>query len=103
MQTYQATITEIIQETLLVKLLRLTYPEIKDFSFIPGQFVMIGHPELKSETGVHIERAFSLASAPHQKEHLELCVKIVEGGRFSSICKNFTVGENLSVKGPFGK
>ena len=100
---YQAKITEIIQETPNVKLFRLSFSELKNFSFHAGQFVMIGHPELKGDTGFLIQRAFSVASAPSQKKYLELCIKIVEGGKFSTLCERIRVGDTLEVKGPFGK
>ena len=103
MQEYTAKITEIIQETKFVKLIRISFPELKKITFLPGQFVMIGHKNLKNDAGINIERAFSIASAPHQKNHLELCIKLVEGGKFSDLCKNFKIGEQLTVKGPFGK
>ena len=64
---------------------------------------MVGHPELKGDTGLLIERAFSITSSPHQKNHLELCVKILDQGKFSDICKSLKIGDALTLKGPFGK
>src|SRR3990167_1718339 len=103
MVTYAAKISEIIQEAPQVKLIRLSFQELKSFKFLPGQFVMIGHSELKGETGLPVQRAFSVASAPSQKDYLELCVKIVEGGKFSKICRGLKKNDTVEVKGPFGK
>ena len=103
MKEYNAVIKEIIQEAPSVKLFRLTFSELEQFNYLPGQFVMAGCSELKGETGLLIERAFSIASSPHQKDHLELCIKILEQGKFSDICRSLKKGDALTLKGPFGK
>lgn len=103
MKEYKARVKEIIQETPSVKLLRLDIENLTDFSFQPGQFVMLGHEDLKSEAGIPLQRAFSIASSPHQKDYLELCIKIVEGGKFSEICKNIEGQSIVDIKGPYGK
>lgn len=76
--------------------LQVSKPE--DFSFLPGQFVMLrkkGDPDNRG-------RAFSLASSP-DKEIIEFYVKKFDQGRVSPGLFSIGVGEDLEIKGPFGK
>ncbi|MBT3073798.1 MULTISPECIES: 2Fe-2S iron-sulfur cluster-binding protein [Streptomyces] len=72
--------------------------EARPFHFHPGQFFTLvtdiaGHP---------VRRAYSASSAPGATR-LELTVKHVEGGRFSTHAhRDLRVGDRLAVRGPSG-
>src|SRR3989344_7705487 len=68
------------------------------FSFQAGQYIMV-----KTKKDVETKwRAYSVLNPPFQKEHLELCIKIVPGGFASEFFKQLEVGTKVSVKGPIG-
>jgi ferredoxin-NADP reductase len=71
---------------------------LDDFSFTPGQFISIvaEDPRHRMET-----RAYSIASAPNGNR-FELCLNRVEGGFFSNLLPDLTVGEKIQIEGPLG-
>ncbi|WP_432091701.1 2Fe-2S iron-sulfur cluster-binding protein [Streptomyces sp. NRRL F-5630] len=93
-------VREIRQETPTVRTLVLedTVGEPRPFGFRPGQFFTVvtdlaGHP---------VRRAYSASSAPGATR-LELTVKHVEGGRFSTHAHHgLRPGDRLALRGPSG-
>ncbi|MFJ4436713.1 2Fe-2S iron-sulfur cluster-binding protein [Streptomyces sp. NPDC088923] len=93
-------VREIRQETPTVRTLVLedTADEPRPFDFRPGQFFTVvtdlaGHP---------VRRAYSASSAPGATR-LELTVKHVEGGRFSTHAhRELRPGDRLALRGPSG-
>lgn len=67
--------------------------------FIAGQFVVVLCPK----EGKIIRRAYSIASAPEERHHLELIIKRVEGGAVTAWFWGLKAGDALRVHGPFGK
>ncbi|WP_406630623.1 2Fe-2S iron-sulfur cluster-binding protein [Amycolatopsis sp. WGS_07] len=68
------------------------------FDFRPGQFFTL----IADLGGRSVRRAYSASSVPGTKR-LEVTVKRVEGGRFSSyVHERLRVGDRLSVRGPSG-
>lgn len=68
------------------------------FDFKPGQYVMVSY---KNEKGVVPDKhAFSIASAPSQKDRLTLGIKIL--GNFTQGIAKLKVGDDIFVSGPFG-
>ncbi|MBU0591492.1 FAD-dependent oxidoreductase [Candidatus Micrarchaeota archaeon] len=70
----------------------------KRFDFVPGQFVFMHI--LDEKGGSIVKRAYSIASAPHEK-HLELCIKLI-GGELTSKLENLGEGDKVGIEGPFG-
>ncbi len=76
--------------------LRLKPVDGTPLRWLPGQYV-----EVLLEDGKR--RAFSLARAPHEGEELEVHVRHVAGGGFTSwVFDTLAVGDTLRVEGPFG-
>jgi NAD(P)H-flavin reductase len=69
-----------------------------DFSFEPGQFVMVEIADGKEPKAV---RAYSIASEPNGK-FFELLVRILPDGRGSQFLAALEEGTKLNFKGPFG-
>jgi ferredoxin-NADP reductase/predicted pyridoxine 5'-phosphate oxidase superfamily flavin-nucleotide-binding protein len=68
------------------------------FDFRPGQFFTL----VADIDGRPVRRAYSASSAPGASR-LEVTVKQVEGGRFSThVHRNLRAGDRLSVRGPSG-
>lgn len=92
------TLTDVKDLNPSVKLFRLSFD--KPFVFIAGQFVMT---HLTGPDGKPIKRAYSIASSPHQKEFIELCIRKVEGGAATNILHNLKVGDKVATEGPLGR
>lgn len=72
-------------------------PAAERFDFLPGQFVSF-HAEIG---GKEITRAYSLASRP-SGNRFELCLNLVEGGRFSPFLFALQPGGAVEFQGPLG-
>ena len=69
------------------------------FKFSAGQF--IGITQNINHEVVH--RSYSLSSNPHERDHLAVSVKKVEGGRMSTyLVEDVEVGEELMITPPAG-
>ena len=79
--------------------LDLQYEPGKGMDFVPGQFVSIIYPK----DGKVIRRAYSIASAPEEKEHLVLLIKLVQGGAVTTWFWTLKPGDKIKIHGPFGK
>jgi NAD(P)H-flavin reductase len=77
--------------------LKLQDPPAVDFT--AGQFFIVNVPK----DGQVVKRAYSVASPPHEKGVLELCIQHVEGGAASTWFWKLKGGETLHLTGPHGK
>ncbi|MBI4142029.1 hypothetical protein HY484_03840 [Candidatus Woesearchaeota archaeon] len=98
---HKVKILQITQETQDVKTFRIEYPKGR-FGFQAGQFLMVSTGYI-DEKKMLVKRAFSIASAPHETEYLEICVKRKEPPSFSAALHNMKKGDTLFVEGPYGK
>ncbi len=74
----------------------LTLPQTERISFLAGQYV-----DLILADGRR--RSFSLANPPHANENLELHIRLVPGGIFTShVFASMKPGDLLRVEGPLG-
>lgn len=100
-KTFQGKVTRIVDETKHVKTYYFDVGETLDFK--PGQFVMLSL-DVADEQGntKTVKRAYSIASAPHEKE-LALTIKIYSDGQLSSKLVNYALGDVFTLTGPYGK
>ncbi|MDX1512510.1 MAG: CDP-6-deoxy-delta-3,4-glucoseen reductase [Gammaproteobacteria bacterium] len=76
--------------------LRLTLAQAERLQFLAGQYVDIVLRDGR-------RRAFSLANAPHDDDHLELQIRHVPGGEFSGyVFENLKEKALLRIRGPLG-
>jgi len=80
-------------------LVRFTFENEPVFDFEAGQFISI----FAEKEGKRISRPYSIASWPENKEHLELCIKVVEGGFMSNFLHRVPPGMRLDSIGPLGR
>ncbi|MCM8811524.1 MAG: FAD-dependent oxidoreductase [Candidatus Omnitrophica bacterium] len=77
----------------------LTFDPGTRIHFTAGQFVAVLCPK----DGKLIRRAYSIASPPEEKDHVELIIKLVEGGVVTNWFWSLKEGDRFRVHGPFGK
>ncbi len=98
-ESYQAVAVKIEEVSERVRRLHL-HMEGKPLTFKPGQFVMA---DLTKPDGTPHKRAYSIASAPHMGDPLELVVKYEEGGVASEFFfKVLKEGGSFPARAPFG-
>ncbi len=94
-------IIKVIQETPDTKTLRIELK--KPIDFISGQFVMAGLNIKENEKESLVKRAFSIASSPLEKNHIDLTFNIVPEGKFSPHLYSVKEGDLVYIEGPYGK
>jgi len=66
--------------------------------FVPGQYIELWRPESS-----YLSRSYSIANAPHGDGRIELHIRRVDGGRFSSWAfDEMKIGDRLQARGPVG-
>jgi len=90
---YKLKIIEIIDEAPDVKTFRVEIQE--EIEFFPGQFFMVRFDDPT------FQRAYSIASSPTQKNHIDITMNLV--GKFTKKLWTSKVGDYLIFKGPYGK
>ena len=70
----------------------------KGFDFTAGQYTLIRNPSYEKPEEDH---AFSIASSPARKDHLEFCIKI--HGTWTKALSELPLGQSLFVAKPRGK
>ena len=79
-----------------VMLLELCPDGDERINFIAGQYIAV-HLDDGSK------RSYSIANAPHETEHLQLHIRLVKGGKFTThVFTEMREGDVLQVEGPLG-
>jgi NAD(P)H-flavin reductase len=79
-----------------VKHLILTTPA--DFDFIPGQYITL----ILKDKDDEVRKPYSIASIP-KKGSIDICIKIIQEGKATSLIKNLKKDDTLDIIGPMGK
>ena len=98
---YDVTVSKIVSLTDTVKHFVLDYPKDADARFVAGEFMM-AHLE---KDGKPHKKPYSIASSPslaEQKNQIELCIKLVEGGYVSTYFFNLKESDVLHTSIPYG-
>lgn len=98
---YDAKISRIVSLSETVKHFVLDYPGDADTRFIAGQFMMV---HLEKDGKPH-KKPYSIASSPilaQNKNQIELCIKIVEGGYVSTWFFGLKEGDVIHTSIPYG-
>lgn len=94
------------------KVFRLHLDLGASLEFKAGQYLMMYLPEAEfknprfsghQESDLHKPRAYSIASPPSWKTHLEFLIELKEGGVLTPYLNALKAGNSLKVKGPLGK
>lgn len=81
-----------------VRTFRLRFPEGKWVPFQPGQFCSIHIPR---EDKV-LRKPYSICSPPYEAGHLDLCIKLVEGGFATHWFWERKIGDEVVLTVPYG-
>lgn len=73
---------------------KFLFSKPQGYEFKAGQFLSMKFTD-------RAWRAYSIASLPND-EHLELVIRLVEGGVASTVLKDAKVGDEFLIRGPFG-
>ncbi|MGB3368821.1 MAG: 2Fe-2S iron-sulfur cluster binding domain-containing protein [Acidaminobacteraceae bacterium] len=85
-----------------IKHVKLALPKDKKIEFKAGQFIQILTPTYKGNDE-EVYRAYSIASSPAEKDHIELFIGYIPEGKCSTyIHQHLKENEKLTVVGPFG-
>jgi NAD(P)H-flavin reductase/ferredoxin len=75
--------------------------ELQDEVGAPMNFIAGQHVAVILDDGT--QRSFSIANAPHESDRLQLHIRLVEGGKFTThVFNGMEVGDTLRVEGPLG-
>jgi NAD(P)H-flavin reductase/ferredoxin len=95
-QTYLGRVHGMERLSDAVMRLMLALPDGERLNFVAGQYINILLADGQ-------RRAFSFANPPHQNEHIELHVRLIAGGRFTTqVFTQIKVGDELRFEGPLG-
>ena len=101
-QEYQTTIVKITDVTHDIKEVLCKLPEGVDVNYVSGQYGQFEVPpydKVKERT----MRAYSMASAPNDKQHFEFLIRLVPGGIVTSyVHQHLNTGDSIRIVGPFG-
>ena len=95
-KSFKSEIINIVTLTALEKLFHIRISdhfERKNFSFLPGQFVMVHLPGCG-------EIPISISSSASNKEYIELCIRKV--GKVTGMIHRLEPGAIIGIRGPFG-
>jgi len=85
-----------------IKLLRVALPEGEELDIIPGQYIQIETPKYK-KTPEPVYRAYSIATDPHDKTHIDLVIRLVPDGICTTyIFEHMKAGDPITLNGPYG-
>ncbi len=95
-QTYKGRVLGMEHLSNEVMRLMISLPAGESLRFVAGQYINILLPDGQ-------RRAFSFANPPHQSENIELHIRLIAGGRFTSyVFTKMKVGDDLRFEGPLG-
>lgn len=101
-QEFNATVERITDVTHDIKEVYCKLPEGKEVTFISGQYGQFEVPpydKVKEKT----MRAYSMSSAPSDRNHLEFLIRLVPGGIVTSyVHEHLREGQKIRIIGPFG-
>jgi ferredoxin-NADP reductase len=95
-QEHKLKIIEIIDEAPDTKTFRVGVPEETEINFFPGQFFIV-----RFEDNPAVQRAYSIASSPSQKNYMDITIGLV--GEFTHKLWETKIGNFLLFEGPYGK
>lgn len=93
---YSLIVDKIVDESPGIRTFRLRFPAPGDFSFLPGQFVMLSFPDAP-----RYSRAYSIGSSPLEKGFIDVTLNKV--AKFTARMFELQGGETLVARGPYGK
>ena len=82
-----------------IREIRLKLNDPPEISQRPGQYVQVQAPSPEGP----VFRAYSISSAAHERDVVELIVRLVPGGVGSTYLHNLNVNDDVAFTGPYGE
>lgn len=99
---FEATVEAITDLTSVIKMVRIKLPEDEEVSFKAGQYVQLKAP-LYEGNDEEVYRAYSIASSPSDKKHIDLVIGYVPQGIATTyVHHHLNVGNTVHINGPYG-
>lgn len=99
---YDVVVESITDMTDVIKLVRFRLPEGEEINFKAGQYVQLKAP-LYEGNDEEIYRAYSIASNPSDKNHIDLVIGYVAQGIATTyVHRHLQVGDVAHINGPYG-
>lgn len=101
-QEYDMEVESIEDMTSEIKKIRLKFKDGESMDFKPGQYIQFKAP-IYEGNNEEVYRAYSIASSPKDKDHIELLVGYVPGGICTTYIHKFLKeGDTVNINGPHG-
>lgn len=98
---FEAEVEAITDFTSVIKHIRIKIPEGEEINFKAGQYMQLKAPVYDGNEEVY--RAYSIASSPLDKSHIELVIGYVpEGIATTYVHQHLEVGDHVTINGPYG-
>lgn len=99
---FDARVESIVDLTSVIKLIRIKLPEGEEANFKAGQYVQLKAP-LYEGNDEEVYRAYSIASSPSEKDHIDLVIGYVpEGVATTYVHHHLSIGDKVNINGPYG-
>lgn len=99
---YTAVVEEMEDVTSVIKRVKLRLAEGEEINFKPGQYIQFKAPKYEGNDE-EVYRAYSIASSPLDKNHIELFIGYVPNGICTTyVHKYLKVGDKVQLNGPYG-
>ncbi len=99
---YKGTVESLTDLNHDIKRLRIALPAGDEIDIIPGQYIQIETPKYK-KTPEPIYRAYSIATDPLDKTHIDLCIRLVPDGLCTTyVFEHLKEGDAITLNGPYG-
>ncbi len=96
---FEATVESAVVLTHDIKEVRMRLDEPVEITQRPGQYVQVQAPSPEGP----VFRAYSISSAAHEPNVVELVVRLVPGGIGSTYLHNVEPGDKVNFTGPYGE
>lgn len=99
---FEANLESITDLTNVIKQVRIKIPEGEEVNFKAGQYMQLKAP-VYDGNDEEVYRAYSIASSPMEKDHIELVIGYVpEGIATTYVHQHLEVGDEVTINGPYG-
>lgn len=99
---FEANIESLLDLTSVIKQVRIKIPEGEEVNFKAGQYIQFKAP-LYEGNDEEVYRAYSIASSPIDKNHIELIIGYVPDGVATTyVHKHLKDGDEVTINGPYG-
>lgn len=96
---FESTVESVVDLTHDIKEIRMRLDDPVEIAQCPGQYIQVQAPSSEGP----VFRAYSISSAAHEANVVELVVRLVPGGVGSTYLHNAEPGDKLNFTGPYGE